>query len=121
MRHGHEGLAQHRHRFPVIEAVQRLTLRLALTFLVVGLLAGPAAAADASDAQQLLYLATWPHQILVFDTAQEKIVDRIDLDTDAIQLLVLAADKKRLYANTVRDNSIVVIDLASRKVLSKFA
>ena len=95
-------------------------MRLALTFLVAVLFTSPAAAAATEDGQQLLYLATWPHQILVFDTVQEKIVDRINLDTDAIQLLVLSADKKRLYANTVRDNSIVVIDLASRKVLFKF-
>jgi hypothetical protein len=96
-------------------------LRSVLCFLVLGLLAGAAAAADAPEAsQQLVYLASWPHQILVFDTVQEKIVDRINLDTDVAGLLVLSADKKKLYASTVKDNSIVTIDLATRKVLSTF-
>jgi WD40 repeat protein len=87
----------------------------------LGLLAGLAAAADSpSPTQQLVYLASWPHQILVFDVAQEKIVDRINLDTDVAQLLVLSPDKKKLYASTVKDNSILTIDLDTRKVLSSF-
>jgi WD40 repeat protein len=80
-----------------------------------------AASAGASDAPQLVYLSTWPHQILVFDSAQEKIVDRIELSTDISQLLVLSPDKRKLYASTVRDNSIVTVDLAGRKVLSQFS
>ena len=89
--------------------------------LSLGLLAGLATAADSpSQTQQLVYLASWPHQILVFDVAQEKIVDRINLDTDVAQLLVLSPDKKKLYASTIRDNSIVTIDLDTRKVLSSF-
>jgi WD40 repeat protein len=96
-------------------------LRSVFCFLILGLCARLAAGADAPAAgQQLVYLASWPHQILVFDVAQEKIVDRINLDTDVAQLLTLSADKKRLYAATVKDNSIVTIDLATRKVLSTF-
>ncbi len=96
-------------------------MRSVLCFLVLGLLGGSAAAADSPDAGlQLVYLASWPHQILVFDATQEKIVDRINLPTDVAQLLVLSADKKKLYASTVKDNSIVTIDLATRKVLSSF-
>lgn len=96
-------------------------MRSVLYVLVLGLLAGSAAAADAPSAgQQLVYLASWPHQILVFDAVQEKIIDRINLDTDVAQLLVLSADRKKLYASTVKDNSIVTVDLATRKVLSSF-
>lgn len=79
-----------------------------------------AAAASAAPDQQLLYLATWPHQVLVFDTVQEKIVDHIDLTTDIAQQLVLSNDKKTLYGYTVKDNSIVTIDLATRKQTSVF-
>jgi len=80
-----------------------------------------AASAGASDAPQLVYLSTWPHQILVFDSAEEKIIDRIELSTDISQLLVLSPDKRKLYASTVKDNSIVTVDLAARKVLSQFS
>ena len=100
-------------------------MRSVLCLLILGLLAGLAVRANAgaeasSDAQQLIYLASWPHQILIFDAVQEKIVDQINLDTDVAQTLVLSADKKKLYASTVKDNSIVTVDLATRKVLSTF-
>ena len=100
---------------------RRHTLRVRLGIIVAAVLASLAGPARASDAPQLVYLSTWPHQILVLDTAQEKIVDRVELDTDVSQLLVLSPDKHKLYASTVKDNSIVTVDLASRKVLSQFA
>ena len=85
-------------------------------FLAVVLLARSPAPAHAGDAgQQLLYLATWPHQIVIFDATQEKVVDTIDLKTDVPDFLILSPDKKKLYLNTVKDNSIVTIDLATRK------
>jgi WD40 repeat protein len=97
-------------------------LRFLLGWFAIAFLGWSPAPASAGDAgQQLLYLATWPHQIVVFDAAQEKIVDRINLDTDVVQLIVLSADKKKLYANTVNDNSIVTVDLATRKVVSSFS
>jgi hypothetical protein len=95
-------------------------LRSVLCFGLAILLPCLAASANAADAQQLVYLSSWPHQILVFDAVQEKIVDHIHLDTDLSQLLVLSADKKKLYASTVNDNSIVTIDLATRKAASSF-
>lgn len=76
--------------------------------------------ANAADTTQLIYLSSWPHNILVFDAVQEKVIDQISLPTDVSQLLVLSADKKTLYASTVKDNSIVTIDLATQKVLSIF-
>ena len=74
----------------------------------------------AAEVPQLVYLASWPHQILIFDSVQEKVIDTINLDTDIAQNLILSPDKKKLYASTVRDNSIVTIDLSTRKVLDKF-
>jgi WD40 repeat protein len=97
-------------------------LRSLLCSLAAVLSACTAVPANAADAgQQLLYLATWPHQIVVFDAAQEKIVDRINLDTDVAQQLVLSPDKTKLYASTINDNSIVTVDLPTRKVISSFS
>jgi len=101
-------------------------LRFLFSLLFAALLAGAPHVASAaatpppSDSPQLIYLSSWPHQILVFDAVQEKIIDQINLPTDVSQLLVLSADKKKLYASTINDNSIVTIDLATRKVLSTF-
>jgi WD40 repeat protein len=89
---------------------------------VAGLLAvAVAVPGRAADGQQLIYLASWPHQILIFDAVKEKIIDTINLDTDVVQGLVLSPDQKKLYAATVKDNSIVTIDLSTRKVLNKFS
>jgi WD40 repeat protein len=78
------------------------------------------ASAAPNNAPGLIYLATWPHQILVFDTSQEKIIDHIDLTTDIAQQIVVSPDKKTLYGYTVKDNSIVTVDLASRKQINVF-
>jgi WD40 repeat protein len=97
-----------------------LMMRFLLSVLFGALLAASAWGDPPEAGQQLLYLATWPHQIVVFDAVQEKIVDRINLDTDIAQQLVLSPDKKKLYASTVKDNSIVTIDLPTRKVVGMF-
>jgi len=57
---------------------------------------------------------------VVFDSAQEKIVDNIDLKTDVPRTLILSPDKRKIYASTLNDNAIVTIDVATRKVLSSF-
>jgi len=89
-------------------------------FLAVSALLTLSASAAPGDAPGLIYLATWPHQILVFDTSQEKIIDHIDLTTDIAQQIVVSPDKKKLYGYTVKDNSIVTVDLAARKQISVF-
>lgn len=66
------------------------------------------------------FLGAWPHQVLVFDTTQEKIVDKIDLPSDVPWTLMFSPDKKRLYVSTLKDTSIVTIDVATRKVLDSF-
>lgn len=75
----------------------------------------------ADSAQQLMFFGTWPHHVVVFDSAAEKIVGTIDLKTDAPRALILSPDKKKLYASTLNDNSIVTIDIASRTVTSSFS
>lgn len=89
-------------------------------FLLFSALLGLSASAAPDDVPGLIYLATWPHQILVFDTTQEKIIDHIDLTTDIAQQIVASPDKKKLYGYTVKDNSIVTVELAARKQVSVF-
>jgi WD40 repeat protein len=96
-------------------------MRFLLVVLLAALFAASAWGNPPEPSQQLLYLGAWPHQIVVFDAAQEKVVDRINLDTDVVQQLVLSTDKKKLYASTVKDNSMVTIDLATRKVVGTFS
>lgn len=93
---------------------------LVITVLALCIVGGAGVAQSADSGEQLLYFGTWPHQIAVFDSEQEKIVDKIDLKTDVPQYLALSADKKKLFVNTLNDNSIVTIDLATRKVVGSF-
>ncbi|MCU1239996.1 MAG: hypothetical protein JWO71_722 [Candidatus Acidoferrum typicum] len=74
----------------------------------------------ADSFSQLIFFGTWPHHVVVFDSAQEKIVDNIDLKTDVPRTLILSPDRKKIYASTLNDNAIVTIDVATRKVLSSF-
>ena len=92
--------------------------RCALTCLTLLLAAKSSPAADTSS--QLIFFGTWPHHVVVFDSAQEKIVDNIDLKTDVPRTLILSPDRKKIYASTLNDNAIVTIDVATRKVLSSF-
>ena len=80
-----------------------------------------ASARAADSTQQLIFFGTWPHNVIVFDSAAEKIVGNIDLKTDAPRALILSPDKKKLYASTLNDNSIVTIDIASSAVTSSFS
>jgi hypothetical protein len=95
-----------------------LTLLSAFVFLF---LAASSPIAHAANEQQLIFFGVWPHDIIVFDSATEKIVDTINLKTDAPRMLVLSPDKKKLYASTLNDNAIVTIDVASRAVTSSFS
>jgi hypothetical protein len=98
-------------------------LRSAFAFLCLSLVSAASAVASAGAANagaQLMYLGVWPHAVLVMDAAQGKIVDKINLPTDVARTLVLSPDKSKLYASTVKDNSIVTIDLATRKVTDSF-
>jgi DNA-binding beta-propeller fold protein YncE len=90
-------------------------------FAFVGLSLWAATSLAATAGSQLMYLGVWPHTVLVMDSVQGKIVDKIDLPTDIARSLVLSPDEKTLYASTLKDNSIVSIDLATRKIVDKFS
>jgi len=98
--------------------LRMVTPLLLLAFVAI---ASCASARVADSTQQLIFFGTWPHHVVVFDTAAEKIVGTIDLKTDAPRALILSPDKKKLYASTLNDNSIVTIDIASRAVTSSFS
>jgi hypothetical protein len=93
--------------------------RFRLACLIFAAIACPARAG--SEAKQLAYFGAWPHQVAVFDSAQEKIVDSIELQNDVPRTLILSADKRKLYVTTLNDNSIVTIDLTTRKVVGSFS
>lgn len=90
-------------------------MRSVLSFVCLALVAAPLLAAPSNAGEQLIYFATWPHQVVVFDAVQEKIVDQINLNSDVAQLLLLSPDRKKLFALTVNDNSLITIDLTTRK------
>lgn len=92
--------------------------RCALACLAFLLAARSDRAADSSS--QLVFFGTWPHHVVVFDSATEKVVDNIDLKTDVPRTLILSPDKRKIYASTLNDNAIVTIDVATHKVLSSF-
>jgi WD40 repeat protein len=91
----------------------------AIFFFLAFLVSRPLRAADA--APQLAFIGTWPHHVVIFDSASEKILGSIDLKTDAPRMLMLSPDKKTLYASTLNDNAIVSIELATRTVTSSFS
>ena len=99
--------------------VIRKALRYALSVYCVAAVASLSRAAG--QGSQLTYFGAWPHQIVVFDAGQEKVVDAINLKNDVPHGLLLSPDKKKLYVSTVNDNSIVTIDLVTRTVLSSFS
>jgi DNA-binding beta-propeller fold protein YncE len=67
-----------------------------------------------------LFLPAYPAKVLVFDEAQQKIVDTIPLETGTPMSIRLSPDHKRIYVTTIDHNGIEVIDVATRKVINHF-
>jgi len=101
--------------------MRRFSAVLALCLCTASGFAVPAKAAKSAAAPELMYLGVWPHTILVVDANQEKVVDKIDLPTDIARTILLSPDKKKLIASTLRDNNILTIDLATKKVENQFS
>jgi WD40 repeat protein len=93
---------------------------LAMSLYAPTIFAAPAKTIKSGPAE-LMYLGVWPHTILVVDSNQEKIVDKIELPTDITRTILLSPDKKRLIASTLRDNSILVIDRDTKKIETQFS
>jgi hypothetical protein len=72
-------------------------------------------------AQGLLYIGSWPRQILVIDEAQQKVIDRIQLQTGTPRHLEISNDRTKLFVSSMDHDGIDVVDLATRKVISHFS
>lgn len=68
----------------------------------------------------MIYVGALSKEILAIDEEQEKVVDRIPLQTGVPRNLVLSFDRKKIYVQTVKDSGIEVVDLAARKVINHF-
>ncbi|MFZ0593934.1 MAG: hypothetical protein WAM39_25990 [Bryobacteraceae bacterium] len=73
-----------------------------------------------ANAKTMLYLGTWPNQVLAIDESTYQIVKRIALKTDVPRNLVLTNDRSKLIATTIKDTGIEVIDLAKREVVDSW-
>jgi hypothetical protein len=76
--------------------------------------------AGSTYAQGLMYVGTWPKQILVIDEAQQKAVDRIPLQTGTPRRITISSDHKKLFVATWDHDGVEVVDLAARKVTNYF-
>ncbi len=88
--------------------MRRLTL---FTFFLVG-----AGAANAG----LLFLGAYPDTVMVVDESTGKVVDKIHLETGLPTSLRKSFDRTKIYVTTNDHAGMEVIDIATRKVVSKF-
>lgn len=95
-----------------------------MRFLLVAILLLPILPVNAERAQPdggaMMYVGIWPNKILVIDEKQEKVVDKISLETGTPLQFTLSQDRKKLLVLTTR-MSIEVVDLAARKVTRHFS
>jgi DNA-binding beta-propeller fold protein YncE len=67
-----------------------------------------------------LFMGAYPDAVIVFDEGKGQIVDRIPLSTGLPTSMRLSQDRKTIYVTTNDRSGIEVIDVATRKVTSKF-
>ncbi len=79
-----------------------------------------AAIATLLPAKTLLYIGTWPHDIVVLDESTYQIVKRIEMKTDVPRNVILSPDKSKLIVTTIKDTGIETIDLAKGEVIDSF-
>lgn len=83
--------------------------------LLLSLLAGSAFGADT-----MLYLGTWPNQLLGIDERTYQMVKNIHLKTDVPRLLVLTEDRSKLIVMTIKNTGIETVDLTKGEVTDSF-
>jgi DNA-binding beta-propeller fold protein YncE len=99
--------------------IQSKTPTLFFAFFLLSALFAALPPASAQKSGGMLYVGTWPREVLVIDEAAGKVVDRIQLQTGTPQSLTLSYDKKKIFVTTWT-NGVEVIDLATRKVINQF-
>lgn len=81
-------------------------------------LAGGAASQQAPTATW--YIPTYSHDILVWDEASERVIDRIQVEHFIPNNLVLSESRNRLYVQDATAEHVEVVDLATRRVVDSF-
>lgn len=59
----------------------------------------------------MLYLGTWPNQVLAIDERTYQIVKKIEMKTDVPRSLVLTEDRSKLIVMTIKNTGIETVDL----------
>lgn len=75
---------------------------------------------DVFAGDALMYIGTYEGSIYVLDEAEEKVVDRIPLETGIPRNLDLSADGERFYVRDISYERVEVVDVATRKTLDVF-
>jgi hypothetical protein len=66
------------------------------------------------------YLASYTHDVLVWDEASEELVDRITMRNFIPAQVTLSEDETRLYVQDASLENVEVVDLATRRVIDEF-
>lgn len=75
---------------------------------------------SAVAADPMLYLGTWPNQVLAIDERTYQIVNKIGLKTDVPRNLVLTQDRSKLIVMTIKNTGLETVDLAKGEVIDSF-
>ncbi len=75
---------------------------------------------SAFGADTMLYMGTWPQQVLKIDEKNYAIVKRIEMKTDVPRLMVLTKDRSKLVVMTLKNTGIETVDLARGEVTDSF-
>ena len=78
------------------------------------------AALPAAGQTATWYIATYTHDVLVWDEASEEIVDRIEMNNFIPTRLLVDEGHTRLYVQEASGERVEIVDLASREVVDEF-
>ncbi|EGD59232.1 hypothetical protein Y88_1294 [Novosphingobium nitrogenifigens DSM 19370] len=96
----------------------RLSFRIRAAALALGL--GLCSAACPAQAGTLL-LGTYPDKLFTVDEATGTVKERIPLESGLPVSLRLTADGKKVFATTITTSGVIVLDAATRHVLTQFS
>ncbi|MEO0031082.1 MAG: hypothetical protein RIS94_840 [Pseudomonadota bacterium] len=68
-----------------------------------------------------LMLGTYPDKLFTVDDQTGTVKDRIQLETGLPVSLRLSADQTKIYATTITESGVIVMDAATHKILNQFA
>lgn len=68
-----------------------------------------------------LFMGVYPDQLIVMDEAAGALTGKIKLETGLPTSIRLSHDRSKIFVNTITTSGIEVVDVATRKVLSRFS